>query len=91
MNLVSNAIKYRHPERKPLIHVTVEKVDPFICLCVRDNGLGINLSKYEDKLFKLYNRFHSHVEGKGLGLYLVKTQEPHWAEELKWSAIRIME
>jgi signal transduction histidine kinase len=41
---------------------------------VKDNGLGINLELYRDKLFTLYRRFHDHVEGKGLGLYLVKTQ-----------------
>jgi len=74
MNLVSNAIKYRDPERKPVIRVSAERSGELICLTVRDNGLGINLAKYEDKLFKLYNRFHSHVEGKGMGLYLVKTQ-----------------
>jgi signal transduction histidine kinase len=74
MNLVSNAIKYRNPERKPVIAVSSDQIEEFICLSVRDNGLGINLTKYEDKLFKLYNRFHSHVEGKGMGLYLVKTQ-----------------
>lgn len=74
MNLVSNAIKYRSPEREPAIAVSSEQSGEFVCLSIRDNGLGIDLSKYEDKLFKLYNRFHSHVEGKGIGLYLVKTQ-----------------
>jgi signal transduction histidine kinase len=39
-----------------------------------DNGLGIDLSKYQQSVFSLYKRFHLHVEGKGLGLYLVKTQ-----------------
>ena len=41
---------------------------------VADNGLGIDLDLYNDKLFSLYKRFHFHVEGKGMGLYLVKTQ-----------------
>jgi signal transduction histidine kinase len=41
---------------------------------VQDNGLGINLALYKNKLFSLYKRFHDHVEGKGLGLYLIKTQ-----------------
>jgi signal transduction histidine kinase len=39
---------------------------------VKDNGLGIDLARTHDKLFKLYKRFHGHVEGKGIGLYLVK-------------------
>ena len=41
---------------------------------VQDNGLGIDLGKHGTSLFNLYKRFHFHIEGKGLGLYLVKTQ-----------------
>jgi len=73
-NLISNAIKYRHPSRTPFIHIKTEKFENEICLSVSDNGLGIDLPSYQDKLFTLYRRFHNHVEGKGMGLYLVKTQ-----------------
>jgi ligand-binding sensor domain-containing protein/signal transduction histidine kinase len=73
-NLVSNAIKYRHPDRQPLIRIKTKKSETEICLIVNDNGLGIDTSLYKDKLFTLYSRFHDHVEGKGMGLYLVKTQ-----------------
>jgi len=73
-NLVSNAIKYRHPERKPDIHIKTEKIHNELCLRVSDNGLGIDVDLFQDKLFTLYSRFHLHVEGKGMGLYLVKTQ-----------------
>jgi signal transduction histidine kinase len=73
-NLVSNAIKYRHPDRKPIIHIKMEKFENEICLNVSDNGLGIDLPAHRDKLFTLYSRFHIHLEGKGMGLYLVKTQ-----------------
>jgi signal transduction histidine kinase len=48
--------------------------DDYIKLIFRDNGLGIDLSTSREKLFSLYHRFHTHVEGKGMGLYLVKTQ-----------------
>ena len=74
MNLVSNAIKYRSPNRLPIIHIKSELKGEYICLRIKDNGLGINIPLYKDKLFTLYQRFHDHVEGKGLGLYLVKTQ-----------------
>jgi ligand-binding sensor domain-containing protein/signal transduction histidine kinase len=73
-NLISNAIKYRHPKHAPVIHVKTEKLGDEICLSVSDNGLGIDLIAFRDKLFTLYSRFHIHLEGKGLGLYLVKTQ-----------------
>ena len=46
----------------------------FVLFKVSDNGLGIDLSKYRSSMFDLYKRFHLHMEGKGLGLFLVKTQ-----------------
>ncbi|HTF21426.1 MAG TPA: two-component regulator propeller domain-containing protein [Chryseolinea sp.] len=73
-NLISNAIKYRHPSREPVIKVKTERLDEEICLILEDNGLGIDLVQYRGKLFNLYSRLHFHVEGKGMGLYLVKTQ-----------------
>ncbi|MNR64842.1 Histidine kinase-, DNA gyrase B-, and HSP90-like ATPase [compost metagenome] len=36
--------------------------------------MGIDLDKYNDQIFGLYKRFHPAIEGKGLGLYIVKTQ-----------------
>lgn len=73
-NLISNSIKYRDPERTPLIAIKTTDEKEFVCLAVMDNGLGIDLRKYQQSVFSLYKRFHLHVEGKGLGLYLVKTQ-----------------
>ncbi len=73
-NLISNALKYRDPDRVPAIHIKTESLENEICLQVADNGLGIDLSAHRDKLFTLYSRFHIHLDGKGLGLYLVKTQ-----------------
>ncbi len=73
-NLISNAIKYRNPERPLKISIELREDGPFTRVAVADNGLGIDLNKYKANLFNLYKRFHSHVEGKGLGLYLVKTQ-----------------
>ncbi|HEY8935751.1 MAG TPA: two-component regulator propeller domain-containing protein [Cyclobacteriaceae bacterium] len=74
INLISNAIKYRHLDRRPIIQIKSEIIENQICLTVCDNGIGIDLSSYKEKLFMLYSRFHNHVEGKGMGLYLVKTQ-----------------
>ena len=74
MNLVSNAIKYRSPRRAPVIQITSDVNEEYLCLTLRDNGLGMDLASYKEKIFTLYSRFHNHVEGKGMGLYLVKTQ-----------------
>jgi signal transduction histidine kinase len=73
-NLLSNAIKYRHPERSPVIHVKSNVVDGYSLITFEDNGLGIDVEKHKESLFNLYKRFHFHTEGKGMGLYLVKTQ-----------------
>ncbi len=73
-NLISNALKYRHPDRAPQIVLTSKMQNKKIRIDVLDNGLGIDLEKNSSNLFNLYKRFHFHVEGKGLGLYLVKTQ-----------------
>lgn len=73
-NLLSNAIKYRHPDRPPVIHVSSTAVDGFGLITFQDNGLGIDIDKHKGNLFNLYKRFHFHTEGKGMGLYLVKTQ-----------------
>jgi len=73
-NLISNAIKYRSAERKPVIKISSSVNDSVIKIVVEDNGLGIDLENFGDKLFGLYKRFHTHTEGRGLGLFLVKLQ-----------------
>lgn len=73
-NLISNALKYRSPERQPLILVKSWQEQEGICISVQDNGLGINLKRFGHKLFKVYNTFHQNKDAKGLGLYLTKVQ-----------------
>jgi signal transduction histidine kinase len=74
LNLIGNAIKYRHPDKDPLILIRSASEENSISLEVEDNGLGIDLNQHGKMIFSLYKRFHFHVEGKGLGLYLVRTQ-----------------
>lgn len=73
-NLVSNAIKYRSPERTAAIHLRTLHQDDMIVLTVEDNGLGVDLEKHGKDIFNLYKRFHRKIDGKGLGLYLVRSQ-----------------
>ncbi|OUJ72169.1 sensor histidine kinase [Hymenobacter crusticola] len=70
-NLISNALKYHHPERQPLVCLSCQDQEGWWCLCVQDNGLGLT-SDQQVALFTLFRRFHNHVEGSGLGLYTVK-------------------
>jgi light-regulated signal transduction histidine kinase (bacteriophytochrome) len=70
-NLLSNAIKYRSPDRQPLVHISCEQEGEYQVLSVKDNGLGIDM-RQEEKIFGLFKRLHTHVEGTGIGLYIVK-------------------
>ncbi|HEU5289516.1 MAG TPA: tetratricopeptide repeat protein [Cyclobacteriaceae bacterium] len=73
-NLLSNALKFRSPDRPLEIGASSEIIGEFAIITVTDNGLGFDMDLYKDKIFRLYTRFHSHVEGRGLGLYLIKSQ-----------------
>jgi signal transduction histidine kinase len=70
-NLISNALKYRHAERNPHITLTCQLQGAYQVVSVEDNGLGLN-TKDENKIFGMFKRQHNHVEGSGIGLYLVK-------------------
>lgn len=71
-NLMTNAIKYASDDRSPVLEITTKKSGGKFILKVKDNGLGIDLDRNGDKLFKLFKRLHDHVEGSGIGLYTIK-------------------
>jgi PAS domain S-box-containing protein len=74
-NLIMNAMKYKQPDTLAIIEVTSSRPsDHTLELRFKDNGLGIDLQKQGHNIFGLYKRFHSHIEGKGMGLFMVKTQ-----------------
>jgi light-regulated signal transduction histidine kinase (bacteriophytochrome) len=70
-NLISNAIKYRHPNKEALIEIETMKKDEGWYLFIKDNGLGMDLNSSKDSIFRLFKRMHTHVEGSGVGLYIV--------------------
>ncbi|QNE40530.1 hybrid sensor histidine kinase/response regulator [Hymenobacter sp. NBH84] len=72
LNLLANALKYHHPDRRPTIHLRTQVLHDASVLEVRDNGLGIDLKRHGAELFQLFRRFHPDAgEGTGLGLFLV--------------------
>lgn len=73
-NLISNSIKYKSPDRSPQINIEICLIDNHYTIRIADNGLGIDLKRHGEHVFGLYKRFHSHAEGKGMGLFMVKTQ-----------------
>lgn len=74
LNLASNAIKYSHPERTPLLQVDSIVSTDQITLSLTDNGIGIDLEKFGKEIFGLYNTFHGNDNAEGIGLYITKNQ-----------------
>jgi len=73
-NLISNALKYSFPDRNPSIKIKTELIDGSIILSVTDNGLGIDMEKHKDQLFKIRRVFHENQNSRGFGLFITKTQ-----------------
>ncbi|MGI4734799.1 MAG: PAS domain-containing protein [Janthinobacterium lividum] len=72
-NLVSNALKFAHPDRPPHLRLrSYLTADEHPVLEVRDNGLGMDLADPQAPVFQLFVRQHAHVDGTGVGLYLVQ-------------------
>jgi len=70
-NLISNAIKYRDSNRVLEITISTTIEEGYFIFSVKDNGLGMK-PDYEEKIFKMFKRMHDHVEGTGIGLYIIK-------------------
>ena len=74
LNLLTNAIKYRHPDRDPIIKFKTYKDQDSSILEINDNGLGIDMEKFGDKLFGMYKTFHYNKDAVGIGLFITKSQ-----------------
>jgi signal transduction histidine kinase len=72
LNLLSNALKYRHSERPCSVEVRAYEEAGQPVLEVRDNGLGIDMERHGGEMFQLFRRFHPQASsGTGVGLFLV--------------------
>jgi signal transduction histidine kinase len=74
VNLITNAVKYRHPERSPVIEIYSYVENDSTFLMVKDNGMGIDLKKYGNRIFNIYQTFHTHKDAEGVGLFLVRNK-----------------
>lgn len=73
-NLASNALKYAHPDRAPIIDIDSKISQSEVLITIKDNGLGIDLEKHGESLFGLYQTFHGNENSEGIGLYITKNQ-----------------
>ena len=73
-NLISNALKFRIPESDQVIDIITNQDEDYLHLIIKDNGVGMDLERYGDQLFKMYKRLNTQTSGKGLGLYITHFQ-----------------
>jgi PAS domain S-box-containing protein len=74
LNLLTNAIKYRHPDRDVVVDLSSAIEGKQLVLKIKDNGLGIDLNKHGKALFDIYKTFHGNADAKGVGLFITKFQ-----------------
>ncbi|MBT8210246.1 MAG: PAS domain S-box protein [Eudoraea sp.] len=74
MNFITNSVKYKSPDRDPVVELSVEHNQDYTVLKITDNGLGIDLDKYGEKLYGMYKTFHDKPDARGIGLYITKNQ-----------------
>ncbi|WP_062053637.1 ATP-binding protein [Aquimarina longa] len=74
LNLITNAIKYKHPDRDPILEIKTYCLDDNEYLRISDNGRGIDMKLFKDKIFGMYKTFHYNEDAVGIGLFLTKNQ-----------------
>ncbi len=74
LNLLSNALRYTHPNRKPVINIETRTENDCVVLVIADNGLGIDMQKNKGKIFGLYQTFNGNNDARGLGLFITRNQ-----------------
>lgn len=72
-NLTTNAFKYRDKKRRLILEFSIKGNPDYTVLAIKDNGLGIDLDRQKEKIFKLFQRGNVNTPGHGVGLYLVKS------------------
>jgi PAS domain S-box-containing protein len=86
-NLLSNSLKYSGDKRKPKIEISTHLLNNDAVLVFKDNGLGIDLKKYSDKVFGLRKTFHQNDDARGVGLFITKAQIESMGGEIKVESV----
>lgn len=73
-NLLTNSLKYRHADRRPEVYCRTIQDHAHIYMTFEDNGVGIDMERYGDKLFGMYKTFHQNTDAKGIGLFITRNQ-----------------
>ncbi len=73
-HLIANSIKFMDKDKR--LHIKIRSYEDELkqYLVISDNGRGMDLSLFGDKIFKMYQRYHIDVEGRGIGLFIVRNR-----------------
>lgn len=74
LNIISNAIKYRDDKKSSFVRINGGIEDGYVKIQIADNGIGIDLKKNANKVFRMYETFHNNKDSRGFGLYITKNQ-----------------
>ena len=74
LNFITNSIKYKSPNKQAYIKFRASEEEQAVIFSAEDNGKGIDLKKYGEKLFGMYKTFHGNKDAKGVGLFITKNQ-----------------
>ncbi|HMN89312.1 MAG TPA: ATP-binding protein [Saprospiraceae bacterium] len=82
-NMLSNALKYRHSQRRPYIAIRYEQQAATITIRVSDNGVGIPQA-FKAQAFKLFNRLDTtRPDSSGVGLAICKKIVENYDGEIR--------
>lgn len=73
-NLISNSLKYKSSPNDNNITIDIRENENSIVIKYCDKGIGFDSAHFEDKIFEPFQKFHATSDGKGLGLFLIKSQ-----------------
>lgn len=73
-NLISNALTYTQHGVNPEVRVSTWEENEQVVLMVQDNGIGIDMNRHQDQLFRYKRKFHRGYESKGIGLFKIRNQ-----------------
>ena len=74
LNFLTNAIKYRDPQKKCFVRISAERTSQFLVFSIQDNGMGIDMKRFSNRIFGMYKTFHGNADARGFGLFITKNQ-----------------
>lgn len=70
-NLLNNAVKFMGDQESPRIEIGHRLDDGETVIFFKDNGIGVD-PRYREKIFGLFERLNSSIDGTGVGLAIVQ-------------------